>query len=263
MKDAPEQNHCIVLTVDLEGGWAYPLDRLHPEAPLTRRLCRELNNTQRIISHIPVAKQRALCFAFVFGGLIESKIEEKVAGYTSAYGLRSREIALKLFDLRSVLNWLTSNTQSHIGYHSHDHLSYEFVGKEALMNDLNRADLFLQETQRDQTTANFMRLMVFPMNIKPDADLFEIDNWAFRLGTEKNPQTTSIFKNTLNYLRRDFHVKNCIYTQTYYPLGKSIKSSVLRKIQRVRYAVGLGKFIWIHAWELDDENYLRGLIVYL
>lgn len=251
------------MTIDLEGGWAYPLEQLRPDSTLTAKLCRELSNTKKIMSNIPSKKQNGICFAFVFNGLIENKIEERVNNYIRIYGLRFREMALKLFDLRNILNWLTSSTQVHIGYHSYDHLSYEFFGNEALLNDLTRADLFLRDLQKIHTKASFIRLMVFPMNIKPDANLFQIDNWVFRVGTEKNPQTTSIFKNTLNYLRRDLNFMNCIYTQTYYPLGKSRKNSVLRKIQRLRYAVGLGKFIWIHAWELDDENYLRGLFVYL
>jgi hypothetical protein len=263
MKDAPEQNHCVILTVDLEGGWAYPLDRLHPEAPLTRRLCRELNNTQRIISHIPVAKQRAVCFAFVFNGLIESKIEEKVAGYTSAYGLHFRELAISLFDLRSVKDWLISNTFVSLGYHSFDHLSYEFMNEKDLTKDLFQARMFLQKNKKEHPTVNFINLMVFPMNIKPQADLSEFKEWIFRVGIEKNPQSTSLLKNSLNYLRKDFHGGNCIHTQTYYPLGTSGKNLILRALQRFRYSVGLGKYIWIHAWELDDEYYLRGLLVYL
>ena len=73
------------VTVDMEGGWAYPILRLHPEAQLTKRLCRELENTQKFISQIERTKHEKICFAFVLNGLISGKIQKKVREYTDLY----------------------------------------------------------------------------------------------------------------------------------------------------------------------------------
>ena len=239
---------------DMEGGWAYPILRLHPDAQLTKRLCRELENTQKFISQIERAKHQKICFAFVLNGLISGKIQKKVREYTLIWQ-QYTVLACRLFDLTGVCNWLIENSQVLIGYHSFDHTSFEYIKSSEFKKNLENAEKHINRLNKEYNSNRFVRLMVFPMNILPQYQLCSIENWTFRIGRTRNPQTASNLKNFFNYFLADYRDKNCICTQTYYPLATGLKSTFLRQIQFWRRRFWLSKFIWIHAWELDDKYF--------
>ena len=251
------QKFDIKLTVDMEGGWAYPIKNIKPNSGLTKQLSHEFENIVKLIGSLNANAQSQTCVVFVYDSLIQTNVDSRVNDYIKIHGMQHKVLAERLFNLKKVCKWLVESTAVKIGFHSFDHSNMYEYSKDELNEVLLRAEFQIQKLTYQYKSNRFINLMVFPMNIYPDVDLTHFQNWIFRIGRARNPQKCSSFSNLLLLVFRDKLYKNIIFTQSYIPLKKSPKNSILIILQIVRRYVGLGLFPWIHAWELDNDNYKK------
>ena len=240
------------LSVDLEGGWAFPLERLAPNAALTSRLATDshwANEIKAICEEYGVP----VVFAVVLNALDIEEIEKKVEAYQCYWGKENSELARKLYDLRNIQKAFenASVASARLGVHSLDHSIMEDMTERQFHALMGRAGKAVQ-------AGAFLKYFVFPQNVQPEGFAsFQLpEGWIFRCSHMTNPRKTGVRSmRYMRFLRSDSVVEstsNTIYkTESYFPLGDTYRASALRLLCRFRLRLGLSKFPWTHAWELE------------
>lgn len=241
------------LSIDLEGGWAYPIERLDPADLLTLKLARDCDWAHEIKT-ICESRRAPVVFATVLDGLASDAIERRVDKYTAVWGLQHRGLAYRLYDLSAFVGRFSESPSglARIGVHSFDHSVMENMS-EAEMNEM------LDRAARRISGGTFARYFVFPQNVMPkDIWSFSLpEGWDFRCSYMTNPRVSQAkFLKVLRYLRRDrvVHSRNNRFykSESYFPLTRTARAATLRLLCRARLRLGFCNFPWTHAWELED-----------
>lgn len=237
------------ISIDLEGGWAYPIEKLDPDAPLTSKLAKDAYWAEEIRG-VCEGANTPVVFAIVLDAIDPVAIDHRVETYTAFWGSQHRDLAFRLYDLRDFSDRSTGLAK--IGVHSFDHSIMENTTEAQLNEMLHRAG---EKTSGD----TFTKYFVFPQNVLPkEFWSFSLpEGWDFRCSFMRNPRVSRTkFLKVLRYLRRDRLVQwqgNRIYkSESYFPLTRNARAAALRLLCRTRLRLGFCKYPWIHAWELEQ-----------
>lgn len=241
------------LSIDLEGGWAYPIEKLDPDAPLTSKLAKDSYWAEEIKA-ICEGARTPVVFATVLDAIDPVAIDRQVEKYAAFWGSQHRDLACRLYDLRDFAAGFSERPagMAKIGVHSFDHSIMENTTEAQLNEMLHRA---VEKVSGD----TFTRYFVFPQNVLPkEFWSFSLpEGWDFRCSFMRNPRVSRAkFLKVLRYLRRDRLVQwqgNRIYkSESYFPLTHNARAAALRLMCRARLGLGFCKYPWTHAWELEQ-----------